>query len=112
VAESRATFELISPQPNWYEQRAEDWWNALCKVLRELAAQVGAERFAALCIAHQRETFVPVDETGQPVRNAILWLDDRAVGQVAQLDQLVGNDYLHQLTGKGLSTKQSLPKLI
>jgi len=112
VAESRTTFELISPQPNWYEQRAEDWWDALCKVLRELAAQVGAERFAALCITHQRETFVPVDETGQPVRNAILWLDDRAVEQVAQLDQLVGNDYLHQLTGKGPSTKQSLPKLI
>lgn len=91
IAESRTTFELISPHPNWYEQRAEDWWDALCKALRELAAQVGAERFAALCITHQRESFVPVDETCQPIRNAILWVDDRAVAQVAELDRLVGN---------------------
>ncbi len=112
VAESRTTFELLSPHPNWYEQRAEDWWDALCKALRELAAQVGAERFAALCITHQRESFVPVDETCQPIRNAILWVDDRAVAQVAELDRLVGNAYLHDLTGKGPSTKQSLPKLV
>ncbi len=112
VAQSRSTFELISPQPNWYEQRAEDWWEALCKCLRDLSAQVGADRFAALSITHQRETFVPVNEAGEPIRNAILWVDDRAVVQVGELDRRFGSAYLQQLTGKGPSTKQSLPKLV
>jgi sugar (pentulose or hexulose) kinase len=112
VAEARATFEIISPQPNWYEQRADDWWISLCSVLRNLAAQVGADRFAGLCITHQRETFVPVDEKGQPIRNAMLWLDDRSGRQVAELDQRVGSAHIQQITGKGPSTKQSLPKLI
>jgi sugar (pentulose or hexulose) kinase len=112
VAESRASFELFSPHPNWYEQHAEDWWDALCQTLRSLSAQVGAGRIAAVCIAHQRETFVPVDEHGQPIRNAIIWVDDRSRAQVDELDRRIGNDKIHQITGKGPSTKQSLPKLL
>lgn len=112
VAQSRSTFDLIIPQPNWYEQRAEDWWTALCECLRALCSQVSAERIATLCITHQRETFVPVDEHGQPVRNAILWLDDRSHRQVSELGTRFGDDALQDLTGKGPSTKQSLPKLL
>jgi len=112
IAQSRASFELLSPHPNWYEQHAEDWWDALCQTLRSLSAQVGAARIAAVCIAHQRETFVPVDEHGQPIRNAILWVDDRSRSQVDELDRRIGNDKIHQITGKGPSTKQSLPKLL
>lgn len=112
VAESRAAFEILTPQPGWYEQRAEDWWTALCSVLQGVAAQVGEQRIAALCITHQRETFVPVDEHGHAIRNALLWLDERARAEVAELDRQVGNDHIHELTGKGPSTKQSLPKLL
>ena len=112
IATARATFELISPQPNWYEQRAEDWWDALCSCLREITAQVGTNRIAAVCITHQRETFVPVDENCVPIRNAIMWLDDRCRLELDDLDQRVGNDYIHDLTGKGPTTKQSLPELI
>ncbi|MBL8120212.1 MAG: xylulose kinase, partial [Anaerolineae bacterium] len=112
VAQSRASFEMFSPQPNWYEQRAEDWWTSLCSVLRSVTAQVGVGRVAAMCITHQRETFVPVDENCQPIRNAILWLDERSRLQLDELDQRVGNDVIHAITGKGPSTKQSLPKLV
>lgn len=112
VAEGRANFDLISPNPNWYEQRAEDWWEALCKVLRAITSQVSADRIAALCITHQRESFVPVDEAAKPLRNAILWLDNRAVGQLDTLDKRIGSDTIQELTGKGPSTTQSLPKLV
>ena len=112
VAQSRASFDMISPHPNWYEQRAEDWWTSLCDVLQSLTAQVGADRIAAVCITHQRETFVPVDEHCQPIRNAILWLDDRSRLQVDDLHKRIGSDKIQDITGKGPSTKQSLPKLI
>jgi len=112
VATARATFNLISPHPNWYEQRAEDWWDSLCYCLREVTTQIGANRIAAVCITHQRESFVPVDENCLPIRNAILWLDDRCQLELVDLDRLVGNDIIHDITGKGPTTKQSLPELI
>lgn len=112
AAQSRASFDMISPHPNWYEQRADDWWTALCQCLREVTAQVGAARVAAVCITHQRESFVPVDQNCQPIRNAILWVDERARRQVDELDAKVGNARIQQITGKGPSTKQSLPKMV
>lgn len=112
IAESRATYPTVSPEPNWYEQDAADWWTSLCTVTQGIVAQVGAERIAALCITMQRESFVPVDRNGQPTRSAILWVDGRSWQQVRQLDAMVGHAYLHDLTGKGPATTQSLPKLI
>ncbi len=112
VAESRTAYTTLSPQPNWFEQRAEDWWDALCHVLRGLTAQVSADRIAALCIADQRETFVPVDEAGDPIRNAILWNDIRARSQLDELDRRVGLSALHDLTGKGPAATSGLPKLL
>lgn len=112
VAETRTTYATLSPEPNWYEQNAEDWWRALCIVLQELMLHVSPERVAALCIAMQRESFVPVDAQGKPFRNAILWVDGRSWQQVAELDRRIGNAYLHDLTGKGPGTTQSLPKFI
>jgi len=55
---------------------------------------------------------VPVDEQCQPIRNAILWVDDRCHLEVAELDQRFGNAAIQDLTGKGPSTKQSLPELV
>lgn len=112
VAQNRASFELVSPHPNWYEQDAENWWTSLCQVLRGVTAQVATDRIAALCITHQRETFVPVDENCHPICNAILWLDERSRVQVKELDQRAGNDFVHDLTGKGPSAMQSLPKIL
>lgn len=112
VAEGRAAFDLLSPQPNFYEQRAEWWWDALVQCTREVVQQVGSDRIAAMCVTHQRETFVPVDESGKPIYNALLWLDVRAKQEVQWLDENIGNDHIHDLTGKGPAAVQSLPKLV
>ena len=112
VAEGRASYPLYHPEPTWQEQDAEDWWRSLCIAVRELLSQVHASQVEALCITHQRETFVPVDNQGQPIRQAILWNDGRSRAQLATLDDHFGADWLHQLTGKPPSLTQSLPKIV
>ncbi len=111
VAEGRAAYPLLTPAPHWYEQDAEQWWDGLCAALRALLAQVDPARVEALCITHQRETFVPVDERGRPLRRAILWLDERSRQQVAHLRQAIGEEHFHRLTGKPLTTNPALPKI-
>lgn len=112
VAEGRASYPLLQPRPNWYEQDAERWWGGACTALRELLDQINVARVDALGITHQRESFVPVDSQGRPIRNAILWLDERSHAQVAFLEQAIGRDRFHQITGKPLTTNPSLTKII
>jgi sugar (pentulose or hexulose) kinase len=112
LVEGRAPLSLITPQPGWGEQDARQWWEATVKAATEVTKRVNAQRIGAICVTHQRETFVPVDSAGDPLRNGILWLDERSRMQLAALDRQFGGDALHSLTGRPPSMTQSLPKLV
>ena len=110
--EGRAPLDLQTPQPGWGEQDARQWWDATVEAIRQVTRRVDSRRIASICVTHQRETFVPLDEAGNPLRNGILWLDERSRPQLAALDHQFGNDNLHALTGRPPSMTQSLPKLV
>lgn len=112
VAEGRAALSLLTPHPGWYEQRASDWWTATAQALREAVAQVDPRRLSALCITPQRESFVLVDAQCRPLRNAILWLDERSFAQAAAVKARLGAQYVHQISGKPVATRPSLYKLL
>jgi sugar (pentulose or hexulose) kinase len=111
AAEGRSSHTLNRPAPNWYEQDAEQWWTSACQALRQVLGAVDARRIEALCVTHQRESFVPVLEDGRPSRSAILWLDERSRSQVAFLESEVGRERFHAITGKPLTTNPSITKI-
>ena len=100
VAEGRSRLPLDSPCPGHYEQPAETWWRSLCEALKEVVGRVDPGRIAALSIANQRETFVPLDADGRPLRAAIVWLDERCRAEVPELAAAVGAETIHRITGK------------
>ncbi len=112
VGEGRAALSEIRPSAAISEQVAEGWWEATAQALREVTAAVGAERVDAVCITHQRESYVPVDGDNHSLRNAILWDDARAQAQLDELGERFGHDDLHRRTGRGPSLTQALPKLL
>ncbi len=112
VAEGRAPIPLLMPRPTWHEQPAEAWWTAAARALRETMGRLEPERLAAMCIAPQRETFVPVDAMGQPLRHAIVWMDERCRDLLPQIDRQYGKARVHQQTGKPLSGNLSLGKIL
>ncbi len=112
LAEGRAPLEILTPHVGWGEQDARQWWSATVAATRQVTRLIDARRIDALCVTHQRESFVPLDNEGTPLRNAILWLDERSRNQLAGLDVQFGHDALHALTGRPPSMTQSLPKLV
>lgn len=96
VSEARSPFELSQPRPGWGEQNAEDWWAATAAAVRRAVQTVDASRIRALCVTHQRETFVCLDQSGAPLRPAMLWLDGRATKEVEEY----GSPEVHRITGK------------
>lgn len=109
VVEARRSYPRSNPKPGWQEQDAEDWWRATANSIREVTESLGGQReILSLCMTHQRESFVLLDEQDKPIRPAVLWLDTRAASQIER----VGSDQVHALSGKPPSTTPSFYKLI
>ncbi|MEM1343413.1 MAG: FGGY family carbohydrate kinase [Pseudomonadota bacterium] len=100
LAEGRAPIPLSTPQPGWAEHDPEDWWQAACSALKALTEQIDPARVAGLAISNQRETVAFVDADLRPTRPAIVWLDERAMAEVARLSEALGADEVHRITGK------------
>ncbi len=68
-----------SEHPGWAEQDPEVFWQALCQACQGLWSRhrVDKERIAGVTLTTQRGTVVNVDKNGQPLRPAVLWLDQR-----------------------------------
>lgn len=99
-AESRSPIELHTPAPFQFEHDARQWWSSCCEALATIAAQVDTGRIAGLSITHQRESFALLDADDEPLRPAILWLDERAREEVGLLRDALGADEIRRITGK------------
>lgn len=108
VASASRPLETSTPAPGFHEQDATAWFEA---TVGAVAAAVGAlddpGRVGAVCVTHQRESFVALDGDGVPLRPAILWVDSRAHAEIAAL----GTPEVHATSGKPPDTTPAIYKL-
>ena len=57
---------------------------------------------AALAIDTQCETMILTDEAGEPLMNAVVWLDNRAAAQAEEIKARFGNRKVYEVTGHHL----------
>jgi len=93
VAMSRVEIEpYFSEQPGWAEQHPEYFWESLCHACQQLWQQAGVskEALGGVALTTQRSTLVNVDRAGQPLRPAIVWLDQRRTERLKPVSGLWG----------------------
>jgi sugar (pentulose or hexulose) kinase len=80
VAKSQVMIDpYFSRQPGWAEQDPAYYWQSLCRACQELWQQgtVDKAALAGVTVTTQRGTMINVDRQGEPLRPAIVWLDQR-----------------------------------
>ncbi|MCP3469084.1 FGGY-family carbohydrate kinase [Bradyrhizobium sp. CCGUVB1N3] len=112
VAEGRKTIGLANPQPGYFEQDPDEWWDSTAAALRRITDQVGASRIAAVAISNQRETFSAFTEEGTAIRPGMTWLDERARPQVVRFGKSFGAERVHAISGKPLDVLPCLYRII
>jgi xylulokinase len=101
VRKSIVNYQLETPGVNRYEADPERYWNAVADGTREVMRLSGADPAEVRTVSgcSQGETVVLLGKDDRPVRRAIVWLDQRARDEVAELSRLVPNDELYRVTG-------------
>lgn len=107
-------YDTVYPHPVWAEQNPHDWWRSLCLSTKELLGESSVPPAEVACIVFsgQMMGMVPVDARGSPVRNAIIWADQRAGAQIERVAERVDPQRVYTLTGHRLSPSYSGGKML
>jgi len=116
VASAARPHKMIVPQPGWAEHRPrEDWWDDFAAISRRLLADSGAPPSSIRAVGASAigPCMVPVDKSGEPLMNAVLYgVDGRAAREVADLTQAIGEDVLLNRCGNALTSQSVGPKIL
>jgi len=109
-----AEYPFSTPRPRWAEQDPRGWWDAAVAAIGSALAGAGvpAEGVVAVGLTGQMHGLVLLDATGQVLRPAILWNDQRTGAECETIRQLVGAERLIQVTGNDALTGFTAPKLV
>jgi len=80
IAKGREEIEpYFSEHPGWAEQNPDYYWSSLAKACEKLWASTDVDptQVIAATVTTQRGTVINVDEKGEALRPAIIWLDQR-----------------------------------
>ncbi|HDZ19893.1 hypothetical protein LCGC14_0204660 [marine sediment metagenome] len=95
-------YALLTEGEDLCELPAETYWDKFVVACKKVLADsaVDPKDIAAVGFASQGESFVPVDASGKPLRNTIVWLDNRAHDEAAAIEAKFGRDLVYKTTGQ------------
>lgn len=88
ITSASKNYSTFYPHPGWAEQNPQDWWNALNHSVQECLKEVNPDGIKGIGVSATSCTVVCVDELGNPLRNALLWMDVRAGKQTEQINRI------------------------
>jgi xylulokinase len=96
------------------EQNPEDWWQAVCEATRHLLHETGTSPSAVtgICVGGTMMCVVLVDHTGQPLRPAMIWADQRAAAEADEFSAAFGDEEAYRITGNRVAATYNVPKLM
>ncbi len=86
---ARRPSPLITPRSGWVEADMHETWRITCAAISDLLAQMQIDpaHIAAVGVTGQMVGAWLIDEQGQPLRNAMLHVDNRAQPLMAELGE-------------------------
>ncbi len=107
-------YQTQYPKPGFVEQNPDDWWEAVCRGIREMLAEdtVSAADIAAIGIDGQGWSAIAMDGEGNVLAPDPIWLDTRAESICEELNTRIGADELFALSGNPLKAQYVTAKIL
>ncbi|MHC1783793.1 MAG: FGGY-family carbohydrate kinase [Anaerolineaceae bacterium] len=102
LATTMREYVLETKRASYVECSEETYWDAFTSGLKELLGMIGRNKSAikVLGISAQGETLFFLDEKGKALRDAIVWMDNRAENESAELRKKFTDEVCYKTTGQ------------
>jgi xylulokinase len=108
ISEASANYPVLSPHAGWAETNPDAWWQATVQAVKQAVGQ-HANEVKSIGFSGQMHGAVLCDQTGKPLRNAILWADTRSTKELEiyralpiTLQQKLANPFATGMAGVSL----------
>lgn len=85
LATARAPHAVVTPRPGWSESDPQEWLRSTASAVRGLSASIQTHEVVAIGLSGQMHGVTLCTRSGLPVRNAVLWSDQRSLSDVSRL---------------------------
>ncbi len=98
IAQAHTDYPTYRPKPGWAEQDPLDWWCGTIDVTRAVLTNAPArpDQIVGIGVSGQGCAVTLIDQKGDVVRPAIIWMDMRSEPQSEQLRQCCQAEILQQ----------------
>ncbi|NHI91788.1 MAG: xylulokinase [Candidatus Lokiarchaeota archaeon] len=114
IARDYKEYKSNFPKSSWVEQDAMDWWDAVKETSKNVfkTSKINPASILGICVTNQRETIVPVDEKGTPLRKALVWQDRRSITECNWIRNEIGEEKIYDITGLTIDPYFSATKML
>lgn len=111
---SSGSYPILTPVIGHAEQAPSSWWQAVIDCIKNLLAETGVDphEITSVGLSGQMHGMVPLAGSGEVVRPAIIWCDQRANEYVDSVYQKMGKEAFTQITLNPLSPGFQLATLL
>ncbi len=113
LAQASRAYAPDTPRPNWAEQHADVWADAVEACIAEVARSAAPGDVRGLCISSlYGGSGIPVDAMMAPLHPCLIWMDRRAERQVAWVKDNVDLARLGAITANGVDSYYGFTKMM
>ena len=107
-------YPLYQPANGWAEQDPSDWWNATCDGIKYVITTSGIEasEISGVGLSGQMHGLVMLDKNGMVLRNSIIWCDQRTAKECQQMNSIMGEKRLLEITANPALTGFTASKIL
>jgi len=94
------------------EQNPEEWYDAFCSIAQDFVSGFcRAEEITGIIMSGQMQDVILLDADRNAIGNAILYSDNRAVREAAELVRKTGREQIYRITGNEINGTSPLAKM-
>jgi xylulokinase len=111
IASASHEYNPLIIRQGWIEQDPTTWYKAVLATLSKLSDNFNLKNISAIGVSGQMRGLTFIDNSGNFVRNSILWNDLRNIKEVREINR-DHSDIIHKITKNPLNTMCTLPKVL
>ncbi len=114
ISSSTETYNLYYPHPSFVEQDPNEWWESSCSAIKECLqnGKINSDNIAAVGIAGQSWSAIPIDKSGNVICNTPIWMDTRAKEICDSVNCEIGHDRIFSISKNPFKPMYTTPKIL